>query len=227
MHYNKLKDYVYEYITDQINKGDIQQGERITEEELCQKMGLSRTPIREAFIELASEGMLIAKPRKGYIVNILTCKRTQDLYEVMGLLEGYIAFTVVDLLTEADYQEMEEAIRQMDEAVENKNAKAVDIANDKFHYCFTRHCINEELVYDADRIRRLFARQSLPFERNPSAYQALVTSNSHHKVILELFKKHKKKEIQDYFQSVHWSKESPIFKVINNLSDCPATKESG
>ena len=69
----------------QVTNGVFQPGQRIIEKQLEQQRTLSKTPIREAFIEQASEGILIAELRKGYRVNAQTLKRTHDLYEMMGL----------------------------------------------------------------------------------------------------------------------------------------------
>ena len=63
-----LVDQVYDYISTKVKVGDLNAGERIHEAALIQEMGISRTPIREALLRLASDGILESVPRKGFFV---------------------------------------------------------------------------------------------------------------------------------------------------------------
>ena len=66
--FKTLKDHVYEYIEEQIMKGTLLPGERINENTICEELGISRTPVREALIQLTAEGVLETKARKGFVI---------------------------------------------------------------------------------------------------------------------------------------------------------------
>lgn len=79
---------VAERVLDLIEQGDLTSGERIPERELCERFGVSRTPLREALKVLASEGVVELLPNRGARVRQLTLKMVKDTYDLMGALEG-------------------------------------------------------------------------------------------------------------------------------------------
>ncbi len=79
---------VADRIRDLIEKGELAPGERISEKQLCEEFGVSRTPLREALKVLASEGLVELLPNRGARVRQLTLKQVKDTYDLMGALEG-------------------------------------------------------------------------------------------------------------------------------------------
>lgn len=79
---------VADRIRDLIEHGELAPGERISEKQLCEKFGVSRTPLREALKVLASEGLVELLPNRGARVKQLTYKMVKDTYDLMGALEG-------------------------------------------------------------------------------------------------------------------------------------------
>ena len=86
-----LKDHVYQYIAEQISKEELVPGEKINENEICRELSISRTPVREALIQLSSEGVLENVPRKGFIIKQMKETEARQLYEVIGVLDGLAA----------------------------------------------------------------------------------------------------------------------------------------
>ncbi|AMD02609.1 MULTISPECIES: GntR family transcriptional regulator [Halomonas] len=79
---------VADRIRDLIEHGELAPGERISEKQLCENFGVSRTPLREALKVLASEGLVELLPNRGARVKQLTYKMVKDTYDLMGALEG-------------------------------------------------------------------------------------------------------------------------------------------
>ncbi|MCE8017578.1 GntR family transcriptional regulator [Halomonas sp. MCCC 1A17488] len=79
---------VADRIRELIEQGDLAPGERISEKELCERFGVSRTPLREALKVLAAEGLTELLPNRGARVMRLTVKMVKDTYDLMGALEG-------------------------------------------------------------------------------------------------------------------------------------------
>lgn len=83
-----LHDQAVVRIRDMIVEGQLEAGSKISEKRLCEAFGISRTPLREALKVLATEGLLDLLPNRGARVAKLTAKDLQDLFHVMGALEG-------------------------------------------------------------------------------------------------------------------------------------------
>ncbi|WP_104204715.1 GntR family transcriptional regulator [Billgrantia saliphila] len=79
---------VADRVRELIEQGDLAPGERISEKQLCERFGVSRTPLREALKVLASEGLIELLPNRGARVMRLTLKMVKDTYDLMGALEG-------------------------------------------------------------------------------------------------------------------------------------------
>ena len=83
-----LHDEAAARIRDMIIEGKLEPGSKISERQLCELFGISRTPLREALKVLAKEGLLVLLPNRGARVARLTAKDLADLFRVMGTLEG-------------------------------------------------------------------------------------------------------------------------------------------
>jgi DNA-binding GntR family transcriptional regulator len=83
------RDRVYDLILDGIMRGDFADGSFIEEEMVCQMAGVSRTPVREAFNQLAAERILELLPRRGAMVRHVTARELTEVYEARRLIEGH------------------------------------------------------------------------------------------------------------------------------------------
>ena len=114
------KDQVYKFISDQLTSGKLSRNDHITEQYLVNSIGLSRTPIREALLQLASTGILIREPRKGFRIKQFTKEDVEDIYEIIGTLDGRIAQLTANQLTEKDLSIMQFLIKSMDAAIDTE-----------------------------------------------------------------------------------------------------------
>ena len=85
--YLPLRDVVFQTLRNAILKGELKPGERLMEIQLAQKLGVSRTPVREALRKLELEGLVIMIPRRGAIVADITIQDLNDVLEVREALE--------------------------------------------------------------------------------------------------------------------------------------------
>jgi DNA-binding GntR family transcriptional regulator len=86
---NTIKQQVYQIIKDQICKGIYSPGKWLQEKELANEFRVSRSPVREALRQLASDGLVVEVPHKGVFVKKLTPKDIEDIFDVRLLLESY------------------------------------------------------------------------------------------------------------------------------------------
>jgi DNA-binding GntR family transcriptional regulator len=138
------RDLVHRKLREAILAGQFEPGQRLFERELVERMGVSRTPIREALCKLEQEGLVKTVPYKGPIVAVPTVEEARQLYEVRASLEG----RAVELFTKrSDDATVERLVRQHsgDEVrrlLEQRNAKGILEANNAFHAVVTNGCGN-------------------------------------------------------------------------------------
>ena len=113
-----LADRAYEQIKDALCQGKIVPGDILSESQLAQSLGMSRTPVREALRALASEDWLEIRNGVGAYVKPLSSKEMEDLYEVRGLLEVQAARTAALHISSAEIDRLEERFGQVLESYE-------------------------------------------------------------------------------------------------------------
>jgi DNA-binding GntR family transcriptional regulator len=106
-----------DWIAEHIISGEIKAGEKLTESGLAERMGVSRSPVREALQALSREGLIILEPRRGARVSELNAREVRDLYACRLLLEPSCAAQAAAVLTEATARELEKTFQQMEQAV--------------------------------------------------------------------------------------------------------------
>lgn len=89
-----------------IIEGELAPGAKLNERELCERLGVSRTPLREAFRMLAADGLLVQLPNRGAQVVALSREDVRGAFEVMGALEGLAGELAVGRVTDADIAEL-------------------------------------------------------------------------------------------------------------------------
>ncbi len=164
--YKTLKDHVYDYIAEQILEGNLIPSQRINETAISQELSVSRTPVREALIQLSCEDILENVPRKGFFFKRCYRKEAAELYTVIGTLDGTAAQASCDTLTEKDLKRMEFYIQSMDLAINTNNYEMYLEQQELFHQVYIDQCENEILSDTISRLRskffykRIFKRQS-------------------------------------------------------------------
>ncbi len=140
-----LREKIVETVRAAIVNGQIPAGTRVAEPELADRFGISRTPIREAFRQLESEGFITVIPRKGAVVASLSAKDISDFYDLKMVLEGYAARCAAKVLSEKDMVKMEAVNRQMEAASGKKDLRKILSLHNEFHEIFLKACGNEKL----------------------------------------------------------------------------------
>ena len=110
--YLPLRDIVFQTLRNAIITGELQPGERLMETQLAEKLGVSRTPIREAIRKLELEGLVIMVPRKGAQVAQFTEKDIQDVLEVRAALESLAAKLACKRMDDRSFLKLQLAIAE-------------------------------------------------------------------------------------------------------------------
>lgn len=180
--YKTLKDHVYDYIAEQILEGNLIPSQRINETAISQELSVSRTPVREALIQLSCEDILENVPRKGFVLKGVTEKEAAELYTVIGTLDGTAAQASCDTLTEKDLKRMEFYIQSMDLAINTNNYEMYLEQQELFHQVYIDQCENEILSDTISRLRSKF------FTRGYSKDRANKNENCYHRLTMSIVK---------------------------------------
>ena len=141
-----LKDQVYEYIRLQMKVGRLKPGDSIDMNAFSEKLGVSKTPLRDALIRLEMEGFVRILPRRGVFVNQLTIQDIRDSYQILGALESTAIIAAAPHLREADVQRMERLNEGMRQALERDDFNAYYEKNLQFHDIFLNLSGNKQHV---------------------------------------------------------------------------------
>ena len=131
-----LKEQVYEYLQDQLGRGELLPGSSINMEETSQKLGVSRTPLRDALLQLEMEGFVSILPRRGVVVNHLTLQDIKNYYEIIGALESAALLSSFDRIKETQIRKMHALNDEMKRAIAQDNFNLYYHKNLKFHGVF-------------------------------------------------------------------------------------------
>ncbi|MFP7443013.1 MAG: GntR family transcriptional regulator [Bacillota bacterium] len=141
---------VYDHLSNAIRSGVIKAGQTLTERGLAQQLGVSRTPIREAFRKLEEHGLVKYEPHKGVKVITLSLERVIHLYQVRELLEGLAVRTLTELNDQEAIGELSAYIESAEKEAAVNNIKEMSIINTKFHLALARLSGNgylEDIMY--------------------------------------------------------------------------------
>jgi len=128
-----LHEDVAGQLREMVLEGQLAPGSRLPETRLCQVLGISRTPLREAFKVLAKEGLVRLLPHRGALVTDVTVEEVADLFEVMASLEQLVGRLAAQHATDNDIREIEELHRKMVQCYSRRRRKDYFRLNQTVH----------------------------------------------------------------------------------------------
>ncbi len=151
-----LRDKIVSSIREAIIDGRIKAGERLMEPEVAKNLGVSRTPLREAFLQLESEGFVKVTPRRGAVVSSLSEKDAEEIYIVKSALEGVAARLAVRNISEETLQQLRTLNAEMEKMAgrKEKDYRTLLELNSKFHSMMNKASGNEKLCHLINLLRK-------------------------------------------------------------------------
>ena len=199
-----LKEQVYEYLREQLHRGEIKPGSVINMDETSRKLGISKTPLRDALIQLEMEGFVTILPRRGVYVNILTLQDIKDYYQVIGALESTALLSASEYLKPSDIRKMEKLNMEMRKAIDRDNFDLYYNKNLKFHNVFINLSGNKILKKIVDNLKK----RLYDFPRQKGFVKEWeVASIKEHQKIVEFLFDGKFEKAANFIRDVHWSFE--------------------
>lgn len=199
---SSLKDQVYEYLRLQMKIGKLGPGAAIDLKATSEKLGVSKTPMRDALIQLEMEGFVRIMPRRGVVVSILTIQDIKDIYQIVGALESTAIIAAADRLQVPEIRKMEKLNERMRAALARDDFDSYYEENLKFHDIFLGLSGNEMLRNTA----AILKKRLYDFPRRIGYVKEWEEASlEEHQQILNLISDRKFLEAADYMRDVHWS----------------------
>lgn len=190
--YLPLRDVVFHTLREAILKGELKPGERLMELQLAAKLGVSRTPIREAIRMLELEGLAVTVPRKGAEVAKMTEKDMEDVLQIRRALDELAVGLACDNMTEERLAELHEALIRFEESIETGDVKQIAQKDIEFHEVIYQTADNTKLVNLLNNLREQMYRYRVEYLKNDSVYPRLIEE---HKQIYEGLKRGDKQTV--------------------------------
>ena len=171
--YMPLRDVVFYTLRQAILKGEMAPGERLMEIQLAKKLGVSRTPIREAIRKLELEGLVNMIPRRGAEVAGISEKSLRDVLEVRRSLEELAMDLAVQRMNEEQMKLLEDAQAEFVEALGTNDLILIAQADENFHDMIYGGTGNEKLVQMLNNLRDQMYRYRLEYIKDVGKRQIL------------------------------------------------------
>lgn len=144
------------------------------EMKLAERLGVSRTPIREAIRKLELEGLVVMVPRKGAAVANITEKDTKDVLEVRRTLEMFAVEVACDGITPEQLQKLKKAAKAFEDSKGSMDLIRIAETDMQFHEIIYEATQNERLIQMLNNLRENMYRYRIEYLKDPNYYDSLV-----------------------------------------------------
>jgi DNA-binding GntR family transcriptional regulator len=196
-----LREQVYEYLRDEINNRKLLPGATINVNEISQQLGISKTPLRDAIIQLEIEGFVTILPRRGVKVKKLSLQEIKYSYQIVGALEGSVIIDVFERIGESRISRMEKLNAKQIKALKRKEYDNYYKLNLDFHNVFLDLSENKSLK----NIVTPYKQRLYDFPRRGYIKEWELNNCEEHNQLVELIKKKDQLGAAAFIRDVHWS----------------------
>ena len=210
--YLPLRDVVFNTLRQAILRGEMEPGERLMEIQLAQKLGVSRTPIREAIRKLELEGLVIMIPRKGAEVAHITEKDMRDVLEVRATLEELVVALACKNVTDEKLAELKAANKLFETAIVSKDVVNIVDADVHFHDIIYTMTDNARLIQIINNLREQMYRYRLEYVKDARTHSILISE--HNDIIKQLKDRNVEHAKKVIYQNIN-NQEKGIIRLLN------------
>ncbi|MEN6311251.1 MAG: GntR family transcriptional regulator [Acidobacteriota bacterium] len=197
-----LKEQVYEYLREQMRTGAILPGSVIDMEETSKKLGVSKTPLRDALLQLETEDFVSILPRRKVVVNALSKEDIRNYYDIIGALESVALLKAFDRLRPEDIDDMQALNDAMSAAIAVDDFDLYYEKNLAFHDTFLALCGNRNLV----KIVTTLKKRLYDFPRSKGFVKEWEqTSIVEHQTLIDFIRRGRREEAANHIRDIHWS----------------------
>lgn len=196
-----LREQVYHFFWQQMQNGMLAPGAAINMNEISKKLGISKTPLRDALIQLETEGFVTILPRRGVVLNKLPLHDIKGCYEILGALESSAILSVFDKIKNSHIEQMEDLNFEQIEALENGEYEHYYRLNLAFHDVFLN-------LSDNDLLKKILGpikRRLYDFPRRGYIKEWELINIDEHDRLITCIKKGNRLGAASIIKDEHWS----------------------
>ena len=174
--YMPLREVVFYTLRRQILKGELKPGERLMEIALANRLGVSRTPVREAIRKLENEGLVIMLPRRGAHVAEITRQELNDVLEIRSSLEELAIVRACENMTDSDMEALKEVEADFARLVADESSDLATLgeADEHFHDLIYEGTGNRRLIQIINQLREQMYRFRVEYLKDIAIRRTLV-----------------------------------------------------
>jgi DNA-binding GntR family transcriptional regulator len=175
-----LRDTAYAALRNAIVDGTLAPGEVLHDQELCEWLALSRTPVRAALLRLHDDGLVEMAPQRYTRVAAISRRDLREMFPLLATVHGLATELAVPRLTPADHEALAHENEAFVAALRERRTAAAYAADDRFHSIFVRASCNREITRSLARMTSRLARLerlvtlALPGRRSVAQHQAII-----------------------------------------------------
>lgn len=177
-----LRDVVFNTLRQAILTGELKPGERLMEIHLANRLGVSRTPIREAIRKLELEGLVTMIPRRGAEVAQITEKSMNDVLEVRRAVDALCVELACDRITKEELEALKAACDAFERAVRTQDVKKIAKADVELHDIIVQATGNQRLIQLVNNLSEQMYRYRFEYIKDFTQHEKLVEE---HRIIYE------------------------------------------
>ena len=204
--YLPLRDVVFNTLRKAILKGELKPGERLMEIALAERLGVSRTPVREAMRKLELEGLVVMIPRRGAQVANITEKDLNDVLEVRMALENLSIENACKKMTEEQLAELKKAAKVFEATMEDGNLVKLAEADVAFHEVIYQSSDNRRLNQVLNNLREQIYRYRVEYLKEEETRKLLV--KEHDEIYEEISYQHIENQREAIIRSIREENDS-------------------
>lgn len=196
-----LREQVYDYLRQRLNRGDLVPGATVDLAKLSQKLGVSKTPLRFALFQLENEGFVTILPRRGCVVNELSLSEIRNVYQMIGSLESSVVLAEFHRITPEVIERLRHLNREARGAVEEDDFDRYYAFNVDFHDQYLELTRNERLK----RTVTILKHRLYDFPRKGRFVKDWeLRSTDEHEQFVRLIEEGRDRDAANFIRDVHW-----------------------
>lgn len=215
-----LAHRVHERLRVEILEGKLRAGDTIKQEELTERLGVSRTPIREAIQRLEAEGLVHFIRRGSAVVTAIPRREIEEIFELRALLEGFAAEKATNALNDKILTKLRRLIAEMDELHSANDLRKVLLKNEEFHRTICSLAHNDTLLRMLSQIWRDIRRVRFDYLITPGGFEE---STRDHKALVAALEQRDKSEVLKIVQE---HAERTLSGILDTLDREPTDEEA-
>jgi len=181
-----LREEVYDSLKKSILHGKLKAGQRLIEEQLAHQVGISRTPVREAFHKLERDDLVTRLPKGGFAVRQFTKEDVEEIFGIRSALESYAAYLATYHITPEKVATLEKKLSESQRALKTGDHEEVVDLHTEFHDFLYKSCKSKKLIEMINNFRDYFYRYRSALLQTENG---MSTSVQDHRNMLEAMKK--------------------------------------